>query len=197
MQKYYKYIGVFIIGFIVSFILFKSCSEETTNTVTEERVVIRTVKDSTALKPIDTVFVTQKPVKIVVEKEVVKEVPIYITDSTAITTTKYVGQDTLTNGLVDYEIYADNLYATKFKLTTKDSTVYVTEKTTKKTIKSGLLYGGGIRLSGNGSAFRGANLGLQYNHKQKWAIDLSADYDAFVPQGESKLGVGLRLWLSF
>ena len=88
MQKYYKYIGVFIIGFIVSFILFKSCSEETTNTVTEERVVIRTVKDSTALKPIDTVFVTQKPVKIVVEKEVVKEVPIYITDSTAITTTK-------------------------------------------------------------------------------------------------------------
>lgn len=183
--------------------------EPVVSTETTSEVVVTENVDSTAVKPIDE-SVTEEPVVITLPKKVKEESveivvnpndnevddPDPIAQDTTVATTKYTGKEELTNGTIDWEVYADKLYATKFKLTTKDSVVTNTTTITKRIIKSKLYAGGGVDMNWDNKRVEGYSVGLMYARKQNYAIAATINHDitGLLPPDKATT-VGFRVWI--
>lgn len=195
----------FVVGLIVSYFIFKPGDIEETTT-TDTKITVTEKKDSTGLQFIDTTKVSVDPVviKIPVKKEFILsgepedsvELVESQPDSVEVQTSKYQGKEELSNGTIDWTIYADNLYATEFDLTTKDSLIERTTTITRTIQRSRLYVGGGVDLNMVNKYPERASIGLMYNRKQKWAIDLtiSKDFTGLLPPGADTY-MGARLWI--
>lgn len=201
MKPIYKYLIAVAVGALLTAAV--TCSREepsiTTVTVTEVDTTVTEVVDSTRIK-----FLEEELRKAKVRKEqVVISVPdvttIQPTDSVDVKTNKYVGTEELENGIVDYEIYADNLVATKFQLTTKDTVITNNTTTTITKVlppKSKLFITGGY--DGKNFTPQAVSLGLMYNIKQKWGVgvEVRQDFSGLLPPSDrTTLGVKVQIAL--
>jgi hypothetical protein len=143
--------------------------------------------DSTPIIIIDTVKIKSKPVVIKVP-EIYRDT-VVVRDS--IETTMYTGIDSLSNGIVDWTIYADNLQARQFKLTTEKE--YVTETITKiLPPKSRLYLSTGLDANLKTKIPQAAELGLMYNRRQKWGAGAVIRHDfsgSYEPNAGSTFGL--------
>ena len=187
-----KYIVVALIGILVGAIasskLFKP--KPVIETVVVVDTIVKTVVDSIPFTIIDTIKVKSKPVVITIPSDN-PSVPPVLKE-----TTKYTGKEELSNGTIDYEIYADSLYATKFKLTVEEKTIYknITNTVTLPT-KSRLYLGGGVDMDMVNNIPQEASVGLMYNRRQKWAISatINTDLTGLLPP-ENATSFGVKLW---
>lgn len=109
-------------------------------------------------------------------------------------TQRYTGSDSLSNGTIDYTIYADSLRAVKFKLTTKDSIITKTIETTKiLPAKSRLYLSGGLDVHPTPTA---VSIGLMYNRRQKWGVgvEMRQDFSRLLPV-ENQTTFGVRVFI--
>lgn len=193
MRSIYKYLIAIAVGAILTAAVTCSQNEEPSVTVvTETDTIIKTVIKESPIKYVDR-FIKSKPITITVPDGTTLEP----TDSVTVNTTKYVGTEDLDNGTIEYEIYADSLYATKFRLTTKETIVNNTTTITKVLPpKSRLFISGGY--DGVNFQPQAANVGLMYNIKQKWGIGVEARHDfsgLLPPQNRTTLGVKIYIGL--
>lgn len=161
-------------------------------TVTIIDTVYVTIKDSTGIKPI--------PVEVVEESTpVVIEVPDVTTpdptDIVEVETTKYEGQEILDNGIIDYEIYADNLVATNFKLTTEKE--FITKTITNTIVlppRSRLYAQVGTDLNFVTKLPTAAEAGLMYVRRNKWGVGVAVrhDFSGLLPSQEST-SIGIKV----
>lgn len=179
-------IVIFFIGLFSSKVIFDKNVITETITVTKTDTVFKTIVDSTGF---DTII--PKPVYVTINSPDPKK------DS--IVTKKYVGTKELENGTIDYEIFADSLYATDFKLTTKEKIITNTiTNTITKTFpsKSMLFLGGGADVGLGDGLPQEISLGLMYNRRNKWAISatINKDLSNILPDDKS-YSVGVSLFL--
>lgn len=144
----------------------------------EPEVVIKrdtvtvTVVDSIPFKLTDTVRIKSEPVVITIPK-IIHDTTVI---KTVVETKRYAGIDTLTNGVIDWEIYADSLYARSFKLTTEKE--YITETITKiLPPKSRLYLSTGIDANFKTKKPQAAEIGIMYNRRQRWGAGLIVRQD--------------------
>ncbi len=202
MKPIYRYLIALALGAVLSAAITCSRNEEPSVTVvtkTKTDTIIKEVIDSTRIK-----FLEEELAKAnVTAQPVIINVPdgttIKPTDSIAIETTKYVGKEVLDNGTIDYEIYADSLRATRFKLTTEDKVITNTVTNTITKVlppKSKLFITGGF--DGKNFSPQAVSLGLMYNIKQKWGIGVEArqDFSGLLPPNDrTTLGVKVYIGL--
>lgn len=199
-----KYVVVALIAFALG--AFASSKifdnrEPVITVVTETDTTVTEHVDTTGVVAIDSTEVEVEPVTIY--KPIVGE-PVVIANpndnevddpAPTIETKKYTGTEELDNGTIDYEIYADSLYAVKFDLTTKD-TVVTNTTTITKTLPplSRLYFSGGMESSSNGFSPQAASVGLMYTRRQKWGVGLEVrhDFSGLVPPNAATT-VGVRV----
>jgi len=191
-----KYVLVALIALAVGAFLSSKYLDNREPSITVETVtdtIIKTVVKETPIKFVDTVYVKSKPITINVPDNTTLEP----TDSISVETKQYVGKEVLENGTIDYEIYADSIYATKFKLTTKD-TVINTVTTITKVLppKSRLYISGGLDIGIVTPTPQAASIGLMYNSRQKWGIgvEVKQDFSGLLPPTNSTT-VGVRVYI--
>lgn len=200
MKPIYKYLIALAVGAILTASVVTCNREEpsvTTVTVTETDTIYKTVIKESPIKYVDR---WHKPEPVIIN--VPDGTTIEPTDSTSVETTKYIGKEVLENGTIDYEIYADSLYATKFKLETKETIVTNNTTTTVTKVlppKNKLFLTGGLE----GAVFnnfvpQAANAGLMYNIKQKWGVgvEVRQDFSGLLPpQNATTIGVKVYIGL--
>lgn len=136
--------------------------------------IVRTRVDSVPFNLLDSAKVKIQPVTIVVPNNVISTT--VLVDSVEVRTNKYEGTEELSNGTIDWTVYADKLYATEFKLTTKDTTI-IKHVTETLPARSRLYFMGGLDMDWVTKAPAGAELGLMYNRRQKWGVGVSIRQD--------------------
>ena len=198
MKQIYKYLIAMAVGAILTAFVTYGLGGDRDNDLISEKVttVIKVVTkiDSVPYAVIDTVKVKGETVIINVPAEnPMGTEPIF----REVETTKYSGREELSNGTIDYEIYADSLRATAFKLTTKDSIITKTIKTTERLPPISRLYAsGGLESSINRFSPQAASIGLMYNRRQKWGVgvELRHDFSGLIPQ-EQATTFGMRVFI--
>lgn len=120
-----------------------------------------------------------------------------LTEPVEVDTNKYTGVEKLENGTIEFEIYADNLLAYDFKLTTNEKIV---TKTVTKTLpaKSRLYLMGGADVNLVTKSPTAVELGLMYNRRQKWGVGLSIRHDfsgIIPPEYSTTLGGNIYIGL--
>ena len=166
--------------------------EETTEIVRD--TVVKTIVKETPIRYVDTVYVKSKPITITVPNNATLEP----NDSTTVNTTKYTGTESLDNGTIGYEIYADSLHALNFTLTTKDTVITntITNTITLPT-KSRLFITGGIEgAASNPIIPQAGSVGLMYNRRQKWGagIEVRQDFSGLLPTANATT-VGIKVYI--
>ena len=196
MRPIYKYLIALAVGAILTATVTCNRNEEpSVVTVVETDTIIKTVIKESPIRYVDR-YIKSKPVTITVPDQTTPEPK----DSTVVVTTKYEGKEDLENGTIYYEIYADSLYATKFRLTTKDKIVNNTITITKTLPPKSKLFliGGYEGAVGDGLSAQAISAGLMYNIRQKWGIGLEVrqDFSGFMPpQHSTTLGVKVYIGL--
>lgn len=113
-------------------------------------------------------------------------------DTTRVETKKYTGTETLSNGTINWTVYADKLFATEFTLETQERII---TKTITETLPpaSALFLGGGLDYNNGLGA---AEVGLMYNRRQKWqaGIVINHDLTGLLPQ-EYRTSIGVRAYI--
>lgn len=190
MKKFGTYAVIALIIFVLGAISGSQWFAPDPEIKVERDTVTITKVDSVPFKLIDTVTVKSKPVVI--------NIPVVSTDTVyvdSVKTTKYTGSDTLSNGTIDWTIYADKLYATEFKLKTEDKVI---TETITKTLpsRSRLFVMGGIDMDWTTKLPQGVELGLMYNRRQKWGIGVAIRHDVsgILPPNMATTA-GLRLYV--
>jgi len=193
--KYYILGGV-LLGFLFGTLL--KCNDTKVETITKIKTetIVKTVRDTTELRIVDTVLVKPEKVIIRVPVKVKDTTGVVVVDSIPVQTNKYTGSEELENGTIDYEIFADNLVATKFLLTTQDSTKIITKETLKKIHASRLFLTGGANYGISTKNIEGASLGLTYIRRNEWGIGIYAEqnFNNLLPNNQ-KTSVGVRLFI--
>lgn len=202
MKPIYKYLIALALGVILSALVINCNREEPSVTVvTKTDTIVKTTVDSSQIKYLQEELKKAKAeVKTVTIKVPVPAEDGEQVDSVEVTTKKYTGKEELDNGTIDYEIYADSLYAVKFDLTTKDTIINNTTTITKVLPpKSRLFITGGIEGSSNSPLVpQAASVGLMYNRKQKWGVglELRQDFTGILPSDKSTtVGVKVHIGL--
>ena len=160
------------------------------------RTVIKVITkiDSVPYAVIDTVKVKGETVVINVPAEnPMGTEPIF----REVETTKYTGREELSNGTIEYEIYADSLRATAFKLTTKDSIITNTIEITERLPPISRLYvSGGLESSTNGFSPQAVSIGLMYNRRQKWGVgvEIRHDFSGLLPVSNQNTA-GIKIFI--
>lgn len=196
MKSLGKYIIVALIALVVGAIIsskwFQPDAIIETVTVVRTDTIIKTVIDTTGIKPINPE----------IGQPVVIELPDVSTpdpdDTIKVETQKYTGIEVLSNGTITYEIFADSLYAVDFKLSTQDKIITnnITTTITKIIPPSSMLFvGGGLDFAFTGIPVQ-ANVGLMYNRRNKWAASvlLNKDLTGLMPATQT-YSVGLKIWI--
>lgn len=193
MKKIYPYLIVLVISaFLGAFGTWRYIDKFYEDKIEIVRdTVIQVRVDSIPFTVLDTVKTKTKPVKIVYRKQsehdtvppkpdefiiiLPDSIPSFETDT--IKSTKYYGTETLTNGIIDYEIVADKLIGYKFWLTTKDTTFNNTTTITKMLPPRPSFYlGGGPNFTMQGS-IQSVSLDLLFKPTNKLIIGLESSYD--------------------
>ena len=182
---------------LTAFVAYNLKGDRDNDIISEKvRTVIKVVTkiDSVPYAVIDTVKVKGETVIINVPAEnPMGTEPVF----REVETTKYTGREELSNGTIDYEIYADSLRATAFKLTTKDSIITKTIKITERLPPISRLYAsGGLESSINRFSPQAASIGLMYNRRQKWGagVELRHDFSGLIPK-EQATTIGMRVFI--
>lgn len=150
-------ITIFLLGF------FFRCSIDADN---QEKTITTTKIDTIYKTVIDSV-----PYQEITKNSSTNKAEIKTTPDLKAKTTLNKGVKSFENlkATLHYEIYADNLYGTSFKLELEEHTivknienkVYRTEN-----IKPKIFFGGGLNASQQ--EIQDVEIGMMYNHKQKW-----------------------------
>lgn len=174
MKPIYKYLLITLIAFALGVFMSMKFLKKEIVTETKYDTIVKTVIDSTGFRLINNPKIEVKPVTINVPKSSIEVTTL--TDSVEVVTKKYKGKDTLGNGIIDWEVYADKMYARNFKLT-------VNEKTITKTVTQTLPSRSRLFLL-TGTEFNTVNklpneleVGLMYNYRQKWGVGFSFNHD--------------------
>lgn len=189
-------VAVFAIAYFVGDTVARKGIKDGTTTEVEVDTVYITKIDSTGIRPVQPkVIANAKPVKITIPNLNTT----IATDSIEVNTTKYVGKEVLDNGTIDYEIYADNLVATNFKLTTEESVITKTITNTVVLPARSKLYGVlGTDLNIVTKLPQTAEAGLMYIRRNKWGVGITArhDFSGLVPpQNATTIGVKVLIGL--
>jgi hypothetical protein len=196
MKPIYKYLIALALGAVLSATVIQKCEnrQPTTTTITQIDTVYIDRVDSTGIKPITPkVVANTKPVTLTIPN---LETTL-ATDSVEVNTTLYKGKEVLNNGTIDYEIYADNLVATNFELTTKESVI--TKTITNNIVLpplSRLYISAGIESSLGGFSPQAVSVGLMYNRRQKWGagVELRQDFSGLLPPDKTTT-VGVKVYI--
>jgi len=199
MKSILKTIGIplllIAVGVVISIWFSKPSGVVSSEIITKRDTIYVYVTDSVPYAIIDTVRVKSEPVVI----RIPSNTPIYLDTISFrdVPTTRYTGQEVLSNGTIDYTIYADSLQATAFKLTTKDKTITntITEKITLPPI-SRLYLSGGLNSTVNDININSASIGLMYNRRQKWGVglELTQDLTGLLPASQ-QTSIGSRVYI--
>jgi hypothetical protein len=196
MKKIITYVVIALIAFAIGAFASSKWFKPKPEVITKETVVVKveTRVDSIPYTVIDTSKVKIKTVIVNVPSEnPMGSEPVY----REVKTIKYKGKEELNNGTIDYEIYADNLLGTKFKLTTKESTTTKTIETeTILPAKSRIYISGGLDANYQTKYPTAASVGFMYNRRQKWGVglDLRQDFSGLIPKEQSTT-VGLKVYI--
>jgi hypothetical protein len=168
----------------------------TTSTETVTDTVFVTIKDSTGITPIPVEVVDNATPVVIDIPDVTTPDP---TDTVEVATTKYEGQESLENGTIDYEIYADNLVAFDFKLTTEKEIVTNTITNTVVLPPRSRLYAVvGTDLNFVTKLPTAAEAGLMYIRRNKWGVGVAIRHDfsgLLPPQEATTIGVKVLIGL--
>ena len=171
-------------------------SYPTTTTEIVTDTVYVTIKDSTGIKPIPVEVVDNATPVVISIPDVTTPDP---TDTVEVETTKYEGQEVLENGTIDYEIYATDLVATNFKLTTEKEIVTNTITNTVVLPARSRLYAmGGTDLNFITKLPTAVEVGLMYVRRNKWGVGLTVRQDfsgLLPPEYTTSLGVKVLIGL--
>lgn len=193
MKKFGIYAVVALIIFVLGAISGSQWFAPDPEIKVERDTVTITKVDSVPFKLIDPVKTKPQPVTISVPKNVISTT--IAMDTVEVRTNKYQGKEELSNGTIDWTIYADKLYATEFKLKTEDKVI---TETITKTLpsRSRLFVMGGIDMDWTTKLPQGVELGLMYNRRQKWGIGVAIRHDVsgMLPPNMSTTA-GLRLYV--
>lgn len=194
MKGIWKYLLTLALGFGLGvFVSTYNMPEPSVTTETVTDTIYLPKVDSTGIKPIPKVVVENaKPVVITIPN-VETTIP---TDSVIVATSLYVGEEVLDNGTIGYEIYADNLVATNFTLTTNEKIITNTTTITKILPPRSMLFlSGGTDLGLSTFAPQAVAVGIMYNHRQKWGAgaEIRQDISGVLPINQATT-VGLRFY---
>lgn len=197
MKSIGKYLLIILIAFAVGFIASNKYYDDSLisqTVVTKRDTIVKVIVDSVPFKVIDTVRVKGETVVInVPSSNPMGGEPVF----KEVETTKYTGKEELSNGTIDYEIYADSLYATSFKLTTKETTINNTTTITNTVpTKSRLFLMGGTDLNWENQQPQAAEIGLMYNRRQKWGVGLGVRHDlsGLLP-ANNRTTIGVKVYI--
>lgn len=193
MTALWKNILIVVAGVIVSVLLVSKCDRRkpTERTVVVRDTIVKTVVEEVPFTIVDTVYVKSKPITITVPDSSTSDP----NDSVPVATTKYEGKAELLNGTIDYEIYADKLHATKFRLTTKDTIIKETiDHVIIMPVKPRLYGTVGMDSGIQGFSPQAASAGLTYTHRQKWGVGVEVrhDFSGMIPSAQATT-LGLRI----
>lgn len=176
MKTWQRYVVTALVGILLGLFLYSKFDK-----TPEPKVVIETVVKTDTIVQVKRDTIPFTPVDI--DKPEVEEVtiPVQEPDGTEIEvkTQKYTGEKIFpeSGARLKYEIYADSLRATSFKLEYNQETITNTVTTTiRETLppKSALFVGGGADF---GEGLQRVEIGILYNRRQKWQAGIVVNHD--------------------
>lgn len=182
MRTIWKYVIVAALGIILgvaSTLSLKKCPKITETVIHETDTTITDNVDSTGVVIVtpENVSVVPVTIKTIHPHPVTNPTGDVLETPVNVDTNKWTGKTELNNGTIDWTIYADSLYGTDFKLTTKDTVIRETTTITQQLpTRSRLFLMGGAELGIN-KTLHAASVGLMYNRRQRWGAGVEVRHD--------------------
>ena len=177
---------IFILSLVLCIVLWlyfakEETIKEVTKTVTKYDTITNTIDNTkpqqikeVTIKITDTIKESDTITKIVYKDKIVK---------------KFQYKDTLSNGVLNSTILADNIYSRKIQLTTFNKE---TTKETVKTVVKSSFYVGGMITSDLNKSIVNTSINTYYTHKNKFLLNAGLGYGIKTDKPTVNIGFAIR-----